>query len=223
MLYSSLKAKFDQLLTLSLQIFTVLDDPEPFSKTSKRFAAIARQPFFRARWLLKHYPHYEVLFQAIARPSLLDVELLRVLLNTAPLSRHLVQLLHLLHNPVEVGRNEQFCHINWGTSVKFSVYVAIMAEAMRLYGDLSFRAADLDDHKIFTTYGLQWDMCAEPPASIIEIMTKGRYMPLPIGFDTCTLPPSGDLLVYPGSRQRNVEHVLAWQPHLAPYILAGGE
>lgn len=80
-------------------IWTHLDEPASFSLINKRFHALSKDTLWRAKWFMKHYAPYEVLFYAIARPAIFKKSLAKQLLRLgAPLSRNLVQLLHFVRD-----------------------------------------------------------------------------------------------------------------------------
>lgn len=120
------------LFALVIQIWVLLEDPAHLVGTSRRFRSFSQDAYFRARWFLTRFPRYEVIFRAIARPRVFNVALFEMLLSGgAPLSRHLVQLLHLLHNPWTLTGQRD---VRWGADVSLEAYAAVIDRAISLYG-----------------------------------------------------------------------------------------
>lgn len=73
---------------------------------------------------------FEMLFEAIARPRLFTLKMFRRLMERgAVLSRNLAQLLYVMQLPDSLtGQRDS----QWGTSVSFQVYLAVLGEASKL-------------------------------------------------------------------------------------------
>lgn len=158
------------------QIWTLLDDPAAFSRTSKRFRTISQDTYFRARWLNHHSMPYEAIFRAITRPKLFDGKLLQLLMSGgAVLSRNLVQLLHTLHSPSTLTMQAQ---TNWGSGISFSAYLAVMEQGRQLYGEVLFDTPHLDD----VTFATLMDATGtDVDARIARFIKAGRHVPLRLG------------------------------------------
>lgn len=201
------------------QIWTLLDEPASFAQTCKHLAGVSRDPSWRATWFMQHFTRYEVIFYAIARPKVFDSRLLDSLMaRGATLSRHLVQLLHHLHD-----RTSLITHYpsRWGSRLSFSTYVAVLEKARRIYGDaVSFHASDVDD-RTFQRLGLatHYDAQAEIPPALSSIVGTFRFMPLPLGFGDGFSPQQ----TVKQTQGNSVELALTRLPGLAPLMLANGE
>lgn len=149
-----------------------------------------------------------------------DERLLELLLNGgAPLSRHLVQLLHLLHNGSLLGQKET----KWGASIKFSAFTSVMTAARTLYGDeIAFGEGDIDERTIADT--LRDLRADEPlPAKVVDILTRFRWMPLPLSLRAGRFMGGRLCLSENGPPETVVERALVDMPLLAPLIVANGE
>lgn len=112
------------------QIFTLLDNPWAFSRTSKHFNLVSKDTFFRSRWFLNRYHKYDVIFEAIACGKVFTVDLFeRLLRGGGIVSRNLAQLLLVLHTPSHFT-NQKF--ISWGAAISTKAYLAVLSEAIKL-------------------------------------------------------------------------------------------
>lgn len=128
----------------------IIRDVVPLSLTNKRFQALSKSTLWRAKWFLQRYDRAELIFEAIARPKLFTEALFEQLnrLN-APLSRNIVQLLHVMREPVlrqQLLAEEQKLSLrrhmpDWGKNVTFPAYVAVLQHAVKLVSAASFEAA----------------------------------------------------------------------------------
>lgn len=126
------------------QVFTHLEEPEPFALTCKRFQAVSRSTLWRARWFMQRYSLFEVLFYAIARPKMCTGALIDQLIRLgAPLSRSLIQTLYVMRDPIlkanYINEDEPSIHsvpLKWG-EIGFSAYAAFIKHAERLVSSLS--------------------------------------------------------------------------------------
>lgn len=205
------------MLTLLLRtIWSKLDDPAPFSQASKRFLAISKQVYFRARWFLTRYMPYEAIFYAIARPKIFDSKLLGLLLNGgAPLSRHLVQLLYERYcgSDKRLDRAKQ-----WGYRTDSAAYGAVIERGEELYGDDMYLGAHSagDDLAFDTWLRSVKSTDADVPPHITLSMQRFKFMPLPLSVTWRSAIPYG-------SNENGAEHVLVKVPKLAPLMVANGE
>lgn len=206
----------------------------PLSRTSQRFTAISKETFVRARWFLARYPLYEVIFRAIARHKLFDVRLLEVLLNSgAPLSRHLVQMLHVVRAPAELTRRRQ--STRWAVHLEHAAYMAVLEKGKQLYGEnMVFTGSALDDYvfDLALHASLQHSLRGgkEPdagvPSRVVEALSSFRYMPLPLSFRCYHgTENSEDItsLQLEESPHKRVEKFLVKMPSAAPLVRANGE
>lgn len=116
-----------------LHIWVHLETPRSLASTSKRFHSLSQDTLWRAKWLIKRYDLYEVMYEALARPHLFTVELFHKLLwLKVPLTPNVVQLLSMLHNPTAAYELRQEECVLWGRLVRFSAYSAVMSWAVRL-------------------------------------------------------------------------------------------
>lgn len=79
------------------------------------------------------YELYLVMFEAMARPKVFTPSLFQHLIRLgAPLSRALLQLLYVLHNPLSKDELTRWSeHIEWG-NITFSSYAAVMEHGAAL-------------------------------------------------------------------------------------------
>lgn len=112
-----------------LRIWEMADSPISLARLNKRFRTLSKGVNWRARWLIRKYQPFEIVFEAIARPRLFTAELLRELLRLgAPLAVNVVQLLYMFYNDVTF---EKLLGIpqRWG-QVSFSAYSEVMTCAV---------------------------------------------------------------------------------------------
>lgn len=214
---------------LECQIWTLSDDPGALSRTNKRFRAVSKDTFARARWFLTRFRRHEVLFEAIARPGVFDAKLLMQLLKgRAVLSRSLVQLLHGTRNPP----SRQHCR--WGIGLTAFSYETLLRTAQLLHGNISFNALNMDDY-VFTELiekaKREKGKSRKVAPQMVEMISRFGYMPLPLHFAfdySAPAPADGvrSLAVFPASDFRSAhrtEHALLQLPGLAPVMIANGE
>lgn len=121
-----------------LQVWMHVSNPVPLSRTSKRFQALSKSTLWRAKWFLKQYQRYQVIYEAIARPKLCTSVLVEQLLRLgAPLSRSLVQLLHALREPqlrqkLLVEHQSRSLRTDWGRHVSHSSYATLIHHSSKL-------------------------------------------------------------------------------------------
>lgn len=147
------KSNFESLPNEVLQlVWAHLEDPASWAQICTRFEQLSRDTLWRSRWFMQRYAPYLVIYEAIARPKLFTPSLLEHLIRLgAPISRNLVQLLYLMHNPLStyISNRERF---KWG-KVTSTAYVAIMQHAIAL---VSVRRKSLltASHAARTAFGL---------------------------------------------------------------------
>lgn len=127
------KHRLDQLPNEALlSIWEHLDDLVPLSRVNKRFQQLSKDTLWRAKWLVQRNAPYLVLFEAIARPKIFTEALLdRLIRLGAPLSCNLVQLLHLMHNPLSTYLTDNEDRFKWG-KITLVAYLAVMQHAVNL-------------------------------------------------------------------------------------------
>lgn len=122
----------DRLLPeLLLHIWTFLDDPASFARTCKRFQTVSKDTLWRAKWFLTRFEPYLALFEAIARPKVFTSQLCEQLLRLkAPLSRNLVQILHVAREPTLRAEREDYGWLRpkWG-NISFSALATVIYHA----------------------------------------------------------------------------------------------
>lgn len=198
------------------QIWSGLKNPASFSRVSKRFNAFSKLASFRARWFIQRFPSYLVLFEAIARPRLLDADLVARLTRLgAPLSRNLAQLLltrsasTLWHPPTPSG-------IKWGQSLQLGAFLALLGKAHELYGDsLSLQSLVREEQVLESWIHQQKGSHSDPSPDIVALFSDFKFMPLPLTIDFLNKATK--------AQPNKAEDALAYAPRLAPFYLANGE
>lgn len=202
------------------QIWTYLEDPHSLTQTCKRFLETGRDRYVRYKWLMG-FPSHEIIYRAISKRHILDLDLLNLLLKAnVPVSRTLVQLVHLSQVYPAVG---QMYDTPWARTLPVTAYVAILHHGVKLYGEKTLASPKRSDEALFTRF-LMGDLDVKAVRVLIE---KYRYMPLPVTMLT-EVVANRDRMVFTRYRlghaaKFRVEAALLAHPNLFPLMRANGE
>ncbi|CEH13473.1 hypothetical protein CBOM_01394 [Ceraceosorus bombacis] len=153
--YAEVRPSLDGLPhDILLQIWVELEDPSDIVLVCKRLLAMGKLHDVRAAWLWARSAPYDVIFNAICRPKLLDPWLLRRLLDGgAILSRALVQEVVSRCSAAGFGAEPERLMPSvpkWGQGLSVTTLLALIGEGAKLYGShMTFQPLD---QEIFYEY-----------------------------------------------------------------------
>ncbi|KAH9065316.1 hypothetical protein EDB87DRAFT_1595164 [Lactarius vividus] len=168
----------DRLADEVLQIiFNEIDHPTSFVLVCRRFNALSRDPYVRARYFLARYGSVQALYWALGRGKLITEQVLDVLLSSgAHLSRYLVQVAvhHYFRSSCPFIKTPWVRTLSWGTLSHF------LKLSSKIFDTINMAKGE-DDGSVFRHFikesRTRADRRGLATDAIAEMLDKGKFIP----------------------------------------------